>query len=333
MIYLKEQRARHPSMEARDALKLCYQAAFGAEHLLSDVNKAKDYFFREFEGVSTTDEPVFERISHEVCRVNLGSWKKEGLPADWLFNMFLLSCKIKPDSSKTFAEYAVEASKEFDGFDAFFDEYLKGGIRPVHHSDCYRAAEQPHYRVVKSEITEIIPLLQKINSANAKVVLIDGRAASGKTTVSTLLEKVCGSETVHMDHFFLPPSLRSKERLSEIGGNIHYERFSAEVLPHLHSGKDFTYKVFDCSKMDYGQNRIIKNAPFIVVEGSYSAHPYFENYADVKVFSDVDASEQMRRIILRNGELLAERFANEWIPMEENYFAYYKIKENADIII
>ena len=81
MIYLKEQCARHPSMEARDVLKLCFQAAFGAEHILSDVNKAKDYFFREFEYVSPTDEPVFERISDEVCRVNLGAWKKEGIPA------------------------------------------------------------------------------------------------------------------------------------------------------------------------------------------------------------------------------------------------------------
>ena len=30
MIYLREQRKLHPSMEAQDALKLCYQAAFGA---------------------------------------------------------------------------------------------------------------------------------------------------------------------------------------------------------------------------------------------------------------------------------------------------------------
>ncbi len=333
MIYLKEQRARHPSMEARDALKLCYQAAFGAEHILSDIDKAKDYFYREFDQVPATDEPIFESISHEVCRINLGAWKREGLPADWLFNMFLLSCEIRTDPSKAFAEYTAEAAKEFDGFDAFFSEYLKGGVRPVHHSDCYRAAEQPHYRVVKSEIVRIIPILQKISSANAKVVLIDGRAASGKTTVSNLLEKVCGSETVHMDHFFLPPSLRSKERLSEIGGNVHYERFAHEVLPHLRSGKEFSYRIFDCSKMDYGENKAIKNTGFIVVEGSYSAHPYFESYADLKVFSDVDEAEQMRRIIVRNGEKMAQRFANEWIPMEEAYFARYKTKENADVII
>lgn len=333
MLYLNEQRARHPSMEARDALKLCYQAAFGAEHLLSDINKAKEYFDREFEEANATNEPLFERISDEVCRVNIGAWKKEGLPSAWLFKMFVLSCEIKVESSKTFAEYAVEAEKEFDDFKTFFSEYLKGGIRPVHHSDCYREAEQPHYRVVKSEIVRIIPILRKTSYANAKVILIDGRAASGKTTAASMLEKICGSETIHMDHFFLPPSVRTQQRLSEIGGNVHYERFADEVLPNLRRGEAFSYRVFDCSKMDYGENRIIKNDGIVVVEGSYSAHPYFEDYADLKVFSYVDEAEQMRRIILRNGEKLAERFANEWIPMEEAYFAHYKIKENADIII
>ncbi|MBR4071495.1 MAG: hypothetical protein IKK26_02960 [Clostridia bacterium] len=333
MIYLKEQCARHPSMEARDVLKLCFQAAFGAEHILSDVNKAKDYFFREFEYVSPTDEPVFERISDEVCRVNLGAWKKEGIPAKWLFNMFLLSGKISADNSKAFAEYIAESEKEFDGFSAFFDEYIRGGIRPVHHSDCYRANEQPHYRVVKSEIVRIIPILRKISSANAKVVLIDGRAASGKSTVSSLLEKVIDCEIIHMDHFFLPVSLRSKERLSEIGGNVHYERFAEEVLPNLRSEKEFSYRIFDCSKMDYGEDRTIKNKSCVVVEGSYSAHPFFGNYADLKVFSDVEETEQIRRITLRNGEKMAKRFESEWIPMEEKYFAHFNIKETADVII
>ena len=32
-----------------------------------------------------------------------------------------------------------------------------------------------------------------------------------------------------MDDFFLPMELRTAERLEEPGGNVHYERFSAEV--------------------------------------------------------------------------------------------------------
>ena len=333
MIYLREQRKLHPSMEAQDALKLCYQAAFGAEHLLSDVDGARKYFENEFEAVCATQEPLYENISDKVCRVNLGAWKREGLCADWLWKIFLLSGEISADSSKAFAEYVVEAAEEIEGFQGFFGEYLKGGIRAVHHSDRYRCAEQPHYRVVKSEIARIIPVLQKISFANAKVVSIDGKAASGKTTVSKVLESVINSQTVHMDHFFLPPQLRLPHRLGEIGGNVHYERFQNEVLPYLKSGKKFSYRIFDCSIMDYGETNVIGECPYIVVEGAYSAHPFFSDYAEVKVFSDVDEREQMRRILVRNGEKMAKRFSDEWIPMEEAYFAHFRIKENADIII
>ena len=38
-----------------------------------------------------------------------------------------------------------------------------------------------------------------------------------------------------MDDFFLPPALRTPERRSEPGGNVHYERFLTEVLPNLRS--------------------------------------------------------------------------------------------------
>ena len=85
--------------------------------------------------------------------------------------------------------------------------------------------------------------------------------------------------------------------------------------------------------MDYGETNVIGECPYIVVEGAYSAHPFFSDYAEVKVFSDVDEREQMRRILVRNGEKMAKRFSDEWIPMEEAYFAHFRIKENADIII
>ena len=41
--FFLEQMERHPAMEARDAVKLCYQAAFGAEHLLQDREAAYRY--------------------------------------------------------------------------------------------------------------------------------------------------------------------------------------------------------------------------------------------------------------------------------------------------
>jgi hypothetical protein len=41
----------------------------------------------------------------------------------------------------------------------------------------------------------------------------------------------------------------------------------------------------------------------------------------------------MRRILARNGERMAARFKNEWIPMEEKYFSTFGIRESADLLI
>ena len=64
-------------------------------------------------------------------------------------------------------------------------------------------------------------------------VAIDGGSASGKTTLANRLGQELGCPVVHMDDFFLPPMLRSDDRLNQPGGNVHYERFAAEVLPGL----------------------------------------------------------------------------------------------------
>lgn len=165
------------------------------------------------------------------------------------------------------------------------------------------------------------------------VIAIDGRAASGKSTLAEQLSKLLGADVIHMDDFFLPPELRSEERLAEPGGNVHYERFCEEVLPYLNSPELFSYRIFDCSRMDYNGESTVRNTPIRIVEGSYSHHPKFGKYADLFVFSDVDAVEQMRRIRLRNGEEKAQMFAKKWIPLEERYFAEFGIKTHADTVV
>lgn len=56
--YFDEQLKNHPSMQLSDAVKLCYQAAFGAEHLLSNTDRARAYLMAEFDDVSITDEQI-----------------------------------------------------------------------------------------------------------------------------------------------------------------------------------------------------------------------------------------------------------------------------------
>ena len=186
------------------------------------------------------------------------------------------------------------------------------------------------YKSFSSAIEAIKDLLKEDRDI---IIGIDGRCGSGKSTLAALLKESFQCNVLHMDDFFLPPALRCETRLQEPGGNVHYERFAKEVLPFAAAPSAFSYTIFDCSCMDYNGCQTIKASPWRIIEGSYSHQPHFGNYADIKVYSHVEPDEQMRRILLRNGEWLAEKFRTTWIPMEENYFSHFHICEQADIVL
>ena len=338
---LQQQLRLHPSMQPRDVLKLCYQAARGAEHLLSDLTRARAYFDQEYAATpADATLPLLEPIGPEVARVNISAWKAANLPANWLFAMFVHSATVAPHGEDPLAAYIDQAAAVVADLwaDNTWHETLaawqEAGMPAVHHSEAYRAAEHPAYRIVKRQFSCILPILERLAADDSiRVVAIDGRAASGKTTKAGLLQAVLHAPVIHMDDFFLPPALRTADRLAQPGGNVHYERFAEEVLPALATGEAFTYRVFDCNCMDFHGLREIPAAPVRIVEGSYAHHPELGKYADLTVFSAVDTDEQMARILRRNGEKLAEMFRTRWIPMEEAYFAAFHIREQAELVL
>lgn len=180
----------------------------------------------------------------------------------------------------------------------------------------------------------MIAAVEALRERRPRVVLaIDGMAAAGKTTAAAALSARWGAPVVHMDDFFLPPALRTPERLAEPGGNVHYERFVEEVLPGLASGGAFSYRVFRCSVMALDGRAHIPAAPVVIVEGAYALHPAFGGYADVTAFFAVDPAEQKRRVIARSGEEKWEDFRTRWIPMENAYHAAFGTRERADIVL
>lgn len=337
--YLKEQYKLHPSMQPQDAVKLCYQAALGAEHLLTDFAAAKKYFNEEYISVEAAALPLCEEISAEVCRVNLAAWKAKGLPAEWLFNMFAASVRTARGKSELFKEYLSTAGRilPFADWQEYLDKYTAAGMPTVHHSEIYRAAEHPAYRIVDRSFIKLLPILEKIAEPSETdrtcVIALEGRAAAGKSTAAAMLADILGAGVVHMDDFFLPPALRSAERFATPGGNVHYERFAEEVLPYLNSTERFSYRIFDCGKMALEGEREVCASAYRIVEGAYSCHPAFGDYADLKVFFDITPEKQMERIAARNGAQMAEMFKKRWIPLEEAYYKANRTKENADLVV
>ena len=164
-------------------------------------------------------------------------------------------------------------------------------------------------------------------------VALDGPAAAGKSLTAAWLAARFDCRLVHMDDFFLPPELRTPDRLAEPGGNIHYERFLEQVLPALRSGDALDYPAFDCAHMAYGARRQLPPRTLTVVEGVYSQHPRFGTPYGLTVFLTVDPEEQRRRILARDGPDMLDRYLRQWIPLEERYFTHCHTREHADLVL
>ena len=150
----------------QDVIKLCYQAAFGAEHLLADISAARRYFDSELASVDARDGELFEMISDKVCRVDLGVWKKKNLPPERLFEAFVASARVEISGKESFFEHISVAEElvkanlldfSLDEWREFLDEYKNAGMGAVHHSPRYRESEKPAYRIVLRELLQIPP--------------------------------------------------------------------------------------------------------------------------------------------------------------------------------
>lgn len=183
---------------------------------------------------------------------------------------------------------------------------------------------------MKDTIKAVADKINEINSDRC-IVAIDGRCASGKSTFAEKLGSVFDCSVIHMDDFFLQPFQRTEERLSEAGGNIDYERFADEVIKPIKEGIAFSYCPFDCKLLSFKESVKVDLKRVIIIEGSYSCHPVFEDVYNLKIFLDVESGEQLKRIEKRNGKNQLSVFKNRWIPLEERYFDKFNIKEKCDM--
>ena len=133
-----------------------------------------------------------------------------------------------------------------------------------------------------------------------------------------------------MDHFFLRPPQRTRERLAKPGENIDHERFLNEVLVPLEAGMEAAYRPYSCRTASMGALITVKPSPMVLVEGSYSCHPALWEHYDCRVFLSVGLEEQLRRIEARDGRAQLEIFQEKWIPLEERYFSSFRIEDRCD---
>lgn len=329
---LKEHCRCYPLLQPRDILKFLHQSTFGCGHLIASPTAAADYIRQEIlESAEST--AATEDLDGAFCRVHLGYIKNLGVSADTVAKLLVLSSQETCGNTESIEKrlnIALSMAKNsefpfsYEQLQQEIGAWRSAGFPACHHSDKFRSAYAPAYRVIKKEYAQWLPLLAKIEAQMAMkspaLIAIEGGSASGKTTLSQLLGEVYDCNVFHMDDFFLRPEQRTEERFAQPGGNIDHERFLEEVLLPLSQGKAVQYKAFDCSTFTLRPAIEITPKGLNIVEGAYSMHPQLAQFYDFSVFLSITPQLQRKRIEKRNSPHMAQRFFDTWIPLENIYF-------------
>lgn len=342
---LRQNLKNHPLMQVQDAVKLIYQSTFGGGHLIKDEYNCYERIENEGSSLTTDQllEPYYEDIGGGWSRMNLSVLKV--LPYRLAGRIFFESNREIKGSEEEFERKikllralceAGDAPFNSVALDKYMAQYRADGIKPVHHSPEYVENYHPAYRVVRSDycryLDVFIRIARLLSGGGEVTVAIDGQAASGKTTLAKLIATVMDCNVFHCDDFFLPPELKTPDRLREIGGNMDYIRFKNEIMKKLNTGMPFSYGIYDCTKQKIANRKAVPPKPLNIVEGAYCLHPTLQKYYELKIFMGIDPVKQSERILRRNGETALRRFQNEWIPKENEYIEKLHIKLKCDLV-
>lgn len=344
---IRQHSRNYPLMQPQDVAKLLYQNEFGPGHFVEDSEVSLKRLQEEYRISQTNRSPFpIESIGNGFVRYAIFQLEEGELKA--LNRMFAATANRRTGSRENYEQKLEQVLSDFDKFEFSFikqqyadyiKEQKKKNYPVVSHSEQFRQHYYPAYRVIDERYLPFLPLVsrieQRLDQTEKKcfVIGIDGNSAAGKTTLSACLSELYSCEIVHMDDFFLPPSLRTSERLEEPGGNVHYERFAEEVKEGIQSKKTFSYQIFSCHEMNYVGVRQIPNSEMLIVEGAYSMRPEFRELYDFKIFMKLPLEIQLQRIRNRNGEEMCQTFKDKWIPMENKYFQTFQVKQICDYVI
>jgi hypothetical protein len=158
--------ARYPLMETTDVIKLLFQMTFGPAHftMTPTFGSVKEWILMEHQVMGVPRMPMVEAIGDGFVRISLATLDTDGMTADRLTRLFLLSMDSIQDHDRAtalftrrldlFVEMVMDGRLPYDASRtaSACRAYLDGGIRPVSHSQSFRNAYNPHYRVVKADL-------------------------------------------------------------------------------------------------------------------------------------------------------------------------------------
>jgi hypothetical protein len=154
---------RYPRMELADVYKLLHQAAMGPGHAVRDRAAALTWIESEAAALGAgPQEPVTDPISPDgkLARVHLRPYLDSKQKLERLLDAFVQTAQAHPAAPDKLAKFCgclgdlagaggIPFSRE--EVESYFQGIAGAGYPVVHHSEAFREAYRPAYRVVAIE--------------------------------------------------------------------------------------------------------------------------------------------------------------------------------------
>lgn len=194
---------RYPEMEPADAVKLAYQSVFGGGHLVSDEESCLTRLSSErantLEKGGFAVQEAFEPIGFGRARMMLGSPALAALPDALLSRAFMLSSAEPAGDAALFSEaldvltqtvFSGAFSFSTEDFTAYLGRYRASGCPMVSHSETYRLAYRPAYRVVGDAYVRALVALMSLGGSFPRKAAAQALSFLPPESAADLLETI-----------------------------------------------------------------------------------------------------------------------------------------------
>jgi len=157
-----------------------------------------------------------------------------------------------------------------------------------------------------------------------RLVVVDGPAGSGKTTLAARLSAALDeAPVVHMDDLY--------EGWSGLDDAV-WQRLCTQVLGPLAAGRAGRFRRYDWDAGAFADWVDVPLHPFLVVEGVGAAARAVDPAASLRVWVEVPRDLRIERGVARDGEHLRGAW-ERWADDEDVHFAADATRDRADVLV
>ena len=160
-------------------------------------------------------------------------------------------------------------------------------------------------------------------ASNPQIILIDGPAGAGKTTLSKELQLKFNCQVVHLDDHYNGWDEALGTQLTEI---------LKLIASNFLQGKESSVPIYNWHLAKFDGERIIKSGDTLIIEGVGAGQSSIRDFAAKLYWVETDAKNALKRVLDRDGIEYEERIKT-WQIREAKHFEVERTRDFADFII